>query len=169
MVNGLKKAEAVSGDGKKEAARQDDAIWEGDPTAFDRIMREETAKRQKKSQENEHVSRAKDYIFRHLHDRIRTEEIAGALALNPRYLSTLFHRETGLTVSQYIRREKIRLVKNMLTYSDYPCLEIAHYLGFSSQSHLGDLFRRETGMTLGEYRRLYQRKEESCMKGEESR
>ncbi len=109
--------------------------------------------------ENEHVSHAKDYIYRHLHDKLGTEEVADALSLNPRYLSTLFHRETGLTISQYIRREKIRLVKNMLTYSEYSYLEIAHYLGFSSQSHLGEQFRRETGMTLGEYRRKYQRRD----------
>ena len=174
MVSGLKNPGPLSEDGaqsvsrtedeaergmKTEDGRTDDRVWEKDLTAFGEIMRQEQARRREESRENEHVSRAKDYIFRHLHDRIRTEEVAGALALNPRYLSTLFHRETGLTISQYIRREKIRLVRNMLTYSDYTYLEIAHYLGFSSQSHRGDLFRRETGMTLGEYRRKYQRKE----------
>ena len=112
----------------------------------------------KQAPENEHVSRAKDYIYRNLHQKLGTEEIAEELALNPKYLSTLFHRETGLTISQYIRREKIRLVKNMLTYSAYSYLEIAHYLGFSSQSHLGDQFRRETGMTLKEYRQKYHRR-----------
>lgn len=116
-------------------------------------------RQEKKAAENEHVARAKDYIYRNLHQKIGTEEIAKALALNPKYLSTLFHQETGLTISRYIRREKIRLVKNMLTYSEYSFLEIAHYLGFSSQSHLGEQFRKETGMTLKEYRQKYQRRD----------
>ncbi|MBO6163572.1 MAG: helix-turn-helix transcriptional regulator [Lachnospiraceae bacterium] len=130
---------------------------EKDP--FRQLIYTELTREKKRTQENEHVSRAKDYIYRNLHGRIGTEEIAEALALNPRYLSTLFHRETGMTISQYIRQEKIRLVKNMLTYSEYSYLEIAHYLGFSSQSHLGDIFRKETGMTLKEYRQMYQRKD----------
>lgn len=72
-------------------------------------------------------------------------------------MSALFHRETGLTMNQYIRREKLALVKNMLKYSEYSYLEIAHYLGFSSQNHLGSIFHQETGMTLREYRERYQR------------
>ncbi len=137
---------------KKEEIASENAAGEDSDAAG-------TKEKSQTSSENEHVSHAKDYIYRHLHDKLGTEEVADALSLNPRYLSTLFHRETGLTISQYIRREKIRLVKNMLTYSEYSYLEIAHYLGFSSQSHLGEQFRRETGMTLGEYRRKYQRRD----------
>lgn len=108
--------------------------------------------------ENEYVERARDYIFHHLHGRITAGEIAAALSLNPSYLSTLFHKETGRTIPQYILHEKVRLVKNLLSYSDYTYLEIASYLGFSSQSHLGEVFRRETGMTLKEYRTKYQQR-----------
>ena len=55
--------------------------------------------------------------------------------------------------------EKIKLAKNMLTYSSYSYIRIATYLGFCSQSHLGQEFKKSTGMSLKEYRDAYAREE----------
>ena len=52
-------------------------------------------------------------------------------------------------------REKIERAKNLLTYSEYSYIEIATYLGFSSQSHLGAQFKKITGFTLLQYRNTY--------------
>lgn len=101
------------------------------------------------------VSQCKDYIFAHLHGRITTAQIAKALYMNPNYLSGLFKKEEGITIGQYILQEKIKLVKNMLIYSRYSYIEIANYLGFCSQSHLGEKFKKATGLTLHQYREKY--------------
>lgn len=45
--------------------------------------------------------------------------------------------------------------KYLLAYSPYSYIEIATYLGFSSQSHLGKVFKKYTGMTLRQYRGKY--------------
>lgn len=105
------------------------------------------------------ISQCKDYIFAHLHGKITTAEIAKALYMNPNYLSGLFKKEEGLTIGQYILQEKIKLVKNMLIYSHYSYIEIANYLGFCSQSHLGEKFKKATGITLHQYREKYGVKE----------
>ena len=71
-------------------------------------------------------------------------------------------RNTNSNISlckDYIFQEKLKLVKNMLIYSRYSYNEIASYLGFSSQSHLGMRFKKSTGMTLHQYRETYGRKE----------
>ena len=104
---------------------------------------------------NYHIEKCKEYIFRHLHGRIRVPEIASALALNANYLSTFFRKSEGITITEYILRQKLVLVRNMLIYSDYTYLEITNYLGFPSQSYLGKKFKAETGMTLREYRTRY--------------
>jgi len=106
--------------------------------------------------ENEHISNCKNYISRHLHGRIQVKEIAKAIGLNANYLSTIFKKYEGISISEYIMKQKIILTKNLLTYSNYTLLEIAHYLGFVSQSHLGEQFRKETGMTPKQYRTRYQ-------------
>ena len=53
----------------------------------------------------------------------------------------------------------IRLAKNMLIYSRYSYSDIASYLGFSSQSHLGTRFKKAIGLTLRQYREQYGQKE----------
>ena len=108
---------------------------------------------------NSNISLCKDYIFSHLHEKIRISDIAKELYLNPNYLSDLFRKAEGITISGYILQEKLKLVKNMLIYSRYSYNEIASHLGFSSQSHLGMRFRKHTGMTLHQYRETYGRKE----------
>ncbi|MBR2529313.1 MAG: helix-turn-helix transcriptional regulator [Blautia sp.] len=105
--------------------------------------------------DNLHITHCKNYIFSHLNSRISVRQIAGAIGLEPNYLSSLFHRCENITLKQYILREKITLAKNMLAYSTYTYVEIANYLGFSSQSHLGEQFRRITGMTMRQYRERY--------------
>lgn len=108
---------------------------------------------------NPHINKCKDYIFSHLHGKITVQEIADALGLNANYLSGLFRRYEKVSLSAFIRREKISLTKNLLVYSRYSYSEIATYLGFSSQSHLGKYFKESTGMTLHQYRDVYGVKE----------
>ena len=102
-----------------------------------------------------HLTKCKDYIYAHLHDQISIQEIADAVHLNATYLAGLFKKYEGCTIHHFILTEKINLVKNLLKYSDYTYTEIATYLGFSSQSHLGAQFKKITGFTLREYRVQY--------------
>ena len=111
---------------------------------------------ERSGKENEHVERCKNYIFRNLHGKIRVSEMAEMLALNANYLSTVFKKHEGVTIGEYILRQKLLLVRNLLIYSEYSFLEITNYLGFPSQSYLGKRFKEETGMTLKEYRTRYQ-------------
>lgn len=105
------------------------------------------------------IRRCKDYIFKHLHESLTVYQVAKELQIHPNYLNTLFHRQEGISLYQYILNEKINLTKNLLTYSDYSYLDIAHYLGFHSQSHLGTRFKSITGMTLKQYRDTYRKED----------
>ena len=112
-----------------------------------------------KKQKNPRINKCKDFIFSHLHDRITLEDLAAEADCNPNYLSQLFKECEGISISGYILQEKINRAKNLLIYSDYSYIEIATYLGFSSQSHLGTHFKKQTGYTLRQYRETYGRKE----------
>lgn len=96
-----------------------------------------------------------DYIYNHLHEAIRTEDLAEHTGLNRNYLSTLFKKETGQTVSGYILSKRMEAAKNMLKFSDYSYAEIASILAFSSQSHFIRAFRAQTGYTPKEFRDKY--------------
>ncbi len=104
------------------------------------------------------VHQVMDYIQRHLQEPLTVEKLAGVVELTPNYLSTLFKKETGLSLSEYVRRERIDMARQLLQYTDYTCLEIAEYLCFSSDSHFSRVFREYTGISPTAYRKKnYQR------------
>lgn len=117
--------------------------------------RKEQQKGKPVREKNPHIRRCKNYIYSHLHDKLTVQSLAAALDLNANYLSELFRKCEGISLSRYILREKIERAKNLLTYSEYSYIEIAAYLGFSSQSHLGAQFKKITGATLRQYRDQY--------------
>lgn len=101
------------------------------------------------------VVQCQDYIRYHLDERIALGELAQRVGLNASYLSTLFKRETGLSLTEYVQRERVATAKNMLKYSDHSATQIATALGFSSQSYFTRVFRQATGFTPTEYRRRF--------------
>ena len=108
---------------------------------------------------SKHVLLAADYIYYHLHEQISVKDIAEDAGLNANYLSGLFHRETGMKISDYITRRKIEAAENMLRFSDYSISEISSILAFSTQSYFSKVFRSIAGMSPGEYRHRYFRTE----------
>ncbi len=96
-----------------------------------------------------------DYIYAHIKERITIEDLADYTGLSASYLSRLFKKETGTSISDYIREKKIEKAENLLKYCDYSLIEITNYLSFSSQSHFIQLFKEFTGITPKKYRDLY--------------
>lgn len=113
------------------------------------------AQAHRETRPNMWTEQCKDYIFQHLHEKVTTKDVAEHLHLNANYLSEIFRDCEGMTITDYILQEKVKLTRNMLTYSPYSYVEIATYLGFSSQSHLGKVFKKYAGMTPRQYRERY--------------
>ncbi|MBR4132513.1 MAG: helix-turn-helix transcriptional regulator, partial [Oscillospiraceae bacterium] len=100
-----------------------------------------------------YVDACKEYIEKNLRKDLQVGDIAPAIGLSRTYLSRLFHQEEGITVQQYIQKEKCRHAAQMLRYSDYSISQIAQYFGFSSQSYFGSCFQTWYGMTPNAYRK----------------
>ena len=94
-----------------------------------------------------------DYIYEHLHQRITVPDLAEHVGLTESYLSSLFKKETGRAISEYVMDKRIEAAGNMLKFSDYSCADIGAILAFSSQSHFTRVFKSHTGKTPAEYRR----------------
>lgn len=128
------------------------------------IMCEDYTKRMKNLRKekicSKQIAECIDYIYDHLHTRITIEDLADYVNLNPSYLSRLFKKEIGATVSSYIQTKKIETAKNMLIYSDYSLSQISSTLAFPSQSYFAEIFRKKVGMTPTNYRSLYFRNTE---------
>lgn len=96
-----------------------------------------------------------DYIYYHLYEKLTLGKVATVTRLNPNYLSQLFHKELGITFSDYINKERVTAAKNMLRHSDFSYSDIASILGYSSQSHFIQNFKVSTGYTPKKYRNEY--------------
>lgn len=69
------------------------------------------------------------------------------------YLSNLFSSVEGITLEQYIIRQKIERVKELLFYDELNLSEIADRLGYSSVAHVSAQFKKVTGFTPSELKK----------------
>ena len=104
-----------------------------------------------------YVERCRDYIRKHYRDKIYLEDMAQALDLSPSYLSRLFRKETGICIQDAINEERVYRASNLLRYSDISLTQIAHYVGFPSQSYMGKIFKQRKNMTPMAYRETFKR------------
>lgn len=69
------------------------------------------------------------------------------------YLSSLFSSVEGITIEQYIIRQKIERVKELLFYDELNLSEIANTLDYSSIAHLSAQFKKITGQTPSQFKK----------------
>ncbi len=108
--------------------------------------------REQKQKQSTIIEACKDYIAKHLRKELEVSEIAPAIGVSRTHLAHKFKEVEGITVQQFIQRERCRHAANLLQYSDYPISIIAEYMCFSSQSYFGSCFKQWYGMTPNEYR-----------------
>jgi AraC-like DNA-binding protein len=93
-----------------------------------------------------------DYIELHITSRLAVVDVAGSTGYSGYYISRLFQKQTGQSLSDYIQKKKIEHASFLLKNSGMSVRDIAAELHYSSPSHFCTLFRREMGMTPTQYR-----------------
>ena len=83
-----------------------------------------------------------DYIQQHLHYPVTVMELSKVCSLSRNRLAERFFKETGMTVNEYVNREKMEEAIGLMEHTDMTLNEIAFSLGYSSQSHFNMVFRR---------------------------
>lgn len=78
---------------------------------------------------------------------------AQQLNVNPSYLSTLFKRETGITLTDYVNQKRIEHAIFLLNSTSLQVQTIAQQCGFPDVNYFSKLFKKLVGKTPVEYRR----------------
>ncbi|MGN1282089.1 MAG: helix-turn-helix transcriptional regulator [Succinivibrio sp.] len=99
------------------------------------------------------VSRACDYLDRHIYEKFDIDVLCSKLKVSPSYLSKMFRQEKRMTLGEYSRLRKIETAKIILSSYDKSIYEIALMFSFNSQSHFGRVFLELTGKTPAQYRK----------------
>ncbi len=97
-----------------------------------------------------HVRKSIDYINKNITKKITVKEISQHCAISADYLSHLFKKETGDSLSNYITKQKLELAKALL-WEGGDSKKICSSLGFCSQSHFISAFKKEYNMTPSEF------------------
>ena len=98
------------------------------------------------------INKAMQYIKENYKSPISLQQIANHVHVNSSYLSRLFSKETGKTVTDIINSLKIEKAKEMLTGTSLKIFEVANEVGIEDPTYFIRLFKKHTGQSPKEYR-----------------
>ncbi|SHE65256.1 AraC-type DNA-binding protein [Kaistia soli DSM 19436] len=101
------------------------------------------------------VHRMARYIAEHATAPIAVADIAASVGLHPNYAMTLFRRTLGMTINEYVTRQRLMLAHGRLLASDGDIAAIAFEAGFGSLSRFYEAFRERYGCTPRDMRRSF--------------
>ena len=93
------------------------------------------------------VQKCVDYIDLHLEQKIQAADLAAQLGYDDYYITRRFKRETGYSLTNYIKFAKIERAKVLLQSTRLTVQQIADGLGFTTRSYFIQCFKAVTGRT----------------------
>jgi AraC family transcriptional activator FtrA len=101
------------------------------------------------------LSKLMDWLRSHPEKPHTVASMAERAAMSPRTLQRQFQQATGLGPIEWLIRERVAIVKEMLEEPDVPLTQIAERAGFGSEESLRHHFRRLAATTPGAYRKRF--------------
>ena len=93
------------------------------------------------------------YIKEHLADNLTVKDTAKALTINANYLSTLFHKDMGMTFIDFVNKERTNQAAALLRHTNLQIQQIASTVGYNNTSYFAKQFVRFQGVSPSHYRR----------------
>ena len=98
-----------------------------------------------------------NYIDFHYMEPLSLETLAVRFSVNKNYLSSRFHKERGMTVTDYINRIRVNRACDLLRKTSLSVQQVAEQCGFSDGNYFTRIFRKLEDVTPNEYRGSAQR------------
>ncbi len=102
--------------------------------------------------ENPHIKAIKQFVFDNLSGNLVLSKIAEHVHLAPQYVCTLFKKEMGMTVSQFVAKTRIDHAKMLMVSTNESIFKIAEACGFSDYCYFSHTFKKVTGISARQYR-----------------
>ena len=95
----------------------------------------------------------RQYVVRNLEkEELSAGGIADYLYLNKDYVNRIFTKEEGISLRQYIIRQRMELAGELLKDSGIPTADVAERVGYSDLSYFVKSFKKYYGITPAQYR-----------------
>lgn len=99
-----------------------------------------------------------NHICLYLTDDLSLKRLAEEFSISPSYLSTLFKKETGSTLTDFVNKKRIENAVFLLNSTDLQIQSIAAACGVADLNYFTRLFKRNMGRTPSEYREMIHQK-----------
>lgn len=96
------------------------------------------------------------YIDLHYNENLTLKKLSEHLNLNSSYLSTLFKKELGKTVTDYITQTRIKQALLLLNSTRQSMGDVANQCGFDDINYFSRIFKKYQGMSPSSYRKMIQ-------------
>lgn len=116
----------------------------------DRYMRME--KKEKLHQQHHLIRTISTFIGERLQESWTVKQLAEQFNLNASYLSVLFKREMGKTISEFVQETRIQRAIKLLQDPNIKVYEVADQVGIQTTAYFTYLFKKLVGCTPQEYR-----------------
>lgn len=98
------------------------------------------------------IKKATEYIKDNYSKNIKLNSIAKFVHVNSSYLSRIFRKETGETITEVINRLRIEKAKELLSKNNIKTYEVASLVGIDDSTYFSQVFKKYAGMSPTEYK-----------------
>ena len=100
----------------------------------------------------ERINRCQTYVFEHLGESLRLDEVAAHMNMSPSAFSRYFKRVMGKTFSRFVNELRVSQACRALLETGRPIAEIAFESGFNNLSNFNRRFRELRGISPRQFR-----------------
>lgn len=98
------------------------------------------------------VEKSKAYIDNNLgKSELDLENIAGSIFINASYLSSIFKKETGISITDYVKESRMIKAKELIKEGYKNIIALAQMVGFEDVNYFRKCFKKTFGVTPSEY------------------
>ena len=94
-----------------------------------------------------------NWIDFHYMEPLSLESLAARFVINKNYLSSRFHREVGMTLTDYINKTRVQQAEKLLRKTTLSMQDIAEKCGFSDANYFTRTFRKVNGQSPNQFRK----------------
>ncbi|MFF2017326.1 response regulator [Paenibacillus sp. NPDC058177] len=111
------------------------------------------------NQQRSLIRRIAVFIEEKVKENWTVKQLAEQFNLNASYLSVLFKKEMGITISDYVQETRIKLARELLQDPSVKVYEVAEQVGIQTSAYFTYLFKKIVGCTPQEYRNYHSKEE----------